>query len=167
MATACGNCAENKRTFVIENLKAKGPILSLASVNWNYGDTATLRNIHLENRCRPSYVANAMPEFNPTEKMPSMTANILALPKMETARLAIIKPRICTLLINARRRWSRRREFLSSNRTLNFCHICHILFCHIMPLRLHEYWKFEKHKKKKNLQSTFIERYGDNFTCLH
>ncbi|KAH7717299.1 pectate lyase [Aphelenchoides avenae] len=48
---SCGNCENNSKSLprkvVIDGVTAKGPIKSLAGVNYNYGDSATLRNIKI------------------------------------------------------------------------------------------------------------------------
>nr|BAI44497.1 pectate lyase [Aphelenchus avenae]BAI44498.1 pectate lyase [Aphelenchus avenae] len=48
---SCGNCGCNyKRNVVIENVKAKGPAKNIAGVNYNCGDTATLKNIQVSGK---------------------------------------------------------------------------------------------------------------------
>ncbi|KAH7715986.1 pectate lyase [Aphelenchoides avenae] len=46
---SCGNCENNSKSLprkvVIDGVTAKGPIKSLVGVNYNYGDSATLRNV--------------------------------------------------------------------------------------------------------------------------
>ncbi|KAI1692000.1 pectate lyase domain-containing protein [Ditylenchus destructor] len=48
---SCGNCKGNSknlpRKVIIDTIKATGPGLSIAGVNYNYGDSATLKNIQI------------------------------------------------------------------------------------------------------------------------
>ncbi|KAI1703837.1 pectate lyase domain-containing protein [Ditylenchus destructor] len=48
---SCGNCKENSknlpRKVIIDTIKATGPALEIAGVNYNYGDSATLKNIQI------------------------------------------------------------------------------------------------------------------------
>ncbi|OWZ15217.1 Polysaccharide lyase [Phytophthora megakarya] len=45
---SCGTCAGNSRTVEVENVYAIDPKVSIVTVNKNYGDKATLRNIHVK-----------------------------------------------------------------------------------------------------------------------
>ena len=47
---ACGTCPARKRNVVMDNIRVKGPILSLAGVNTKSGDTATLTNIQVDGK---------------------------------------------------------------------------------------------------------------------
>lgn len=47
---SCGNCkTQYKRTVVIQNVTAKGPGSSIAGINTNYGDTATISGLTILN----------------------------------------------------------------------------------------------------------------------
>ncbi|KAI1699207.1 pectate lyase domain-containing protein [Ditylenchus destructor] len=51
---SCGNCKNNgpdlPRKAILDCIKAKGPGMSIASVNSNYGDSATLSNIEVDGK---------------------------------------------------------------------------------------------------------------------
>ncbi|KAH7720361.1 pectate lyase [Aphelenchoides avenae] len=45
---SCGNCGtQYKRTVILDTVRAKGPGKSLVGINYNYGDSATLRNVQV------------------------------------------------------------------------------------------------------------------------
>ncbi|KAI1698374.1 pectate lyase domain-containing protein [Ditylenchus destructor] len=51
---SCGNCPHNSknlaRKVIIDTIKATGPGLSIAGVNYNYEDSATLKNIQISGK---------------------------------------------------------------------------------------------------------------------
>ncbi|KAH7709796.1 pectate lyase [Aphelenchoides avenae] len=47
---ACGTCPARKRNVVFDAIRAKGPLLSLAGVMTNNGDTATFSNIQVDGK---------------------------------------------------------------------------------------------------------------------
>ncbi|MEU7281658.1 pectate lyase [Streptomyces sp. NPDC045431] len=48
LVRSCGNCStQYKRTIVIDNVDVTAPGSTIAGINTNYGDTATLRNIRI------------------------------------------------------------------------------------------------------------------------
>ncbi|KAI1701643.1 pectate lyase domain-containing protein [Ditylenchus destructor] len=51
---SCGNCPHNSknlpRKVIIDTIKATGPGLEIAGVNYNYGDSATLKNIQISGK---------------------------------------------------------------------------------------------------------------------
>ncbi|MER7108518.1 pectate lyase [Streptomyces sp. NPDC000229] len=48
LVRSCGNCStQYKRTIVVDNVDVTAPGGSIAGINTNYGDTATLRNIRI------------------------------------------------------------------------------------------------------------------------
>nr|CAD2164740.1 unnamed protein product [Meloidogyne enterolobii] len=79
---SCGElCSQHPRSIKMANSKFKGPGLSLISLNYNYGDTMEINNIHIDPT--PPTISFGCQEYNGTSGSAQMKPEGQCLPQDE------------------------------------------------------------------------------------